>query len=229
MGELFWAYENQSVRSAGALPPVPLDLVYGMPSGPPVKDVQRAAALGRPVTPADCGPVRVISRYGFVVRCPGEVVLQRAEPPQHDRHFGENRAAFGSAVVAGGRWPQGDSGFIASWIAGSEYVKVQTGVMVFFPEDTYLYQGPLPNAQLLDGPVPDVMAAMEYPSRDRLWPLRGRRVPWASVNVIVRLPPLGMSVHIVAGAPLCWFFSVAPRPQLKLEKLPSVERTEEPG
>ena len=219
MPDLLWAFENVAVRDAGALPPVPLELDYGVPRGAPARDLPRAAALGRPVTPADCGPVRVISRYGFAVRCPGKVVLRRAGNPSADRHFADDHASFGHAVIGGDRWPQGDSGFIASWLSGSEYVKVQTGVMLFFPRDVYLYQGPLPNAQLVDGPHLDVMAGMEYPSKDRLWPAADGDLAWSSINVIVRLPPHEETVELAAGDPLCWVFAAPARSTVSLRRM----------
>ena len=221
MVDLFWAYENARVRDAGTLPPEPLDLAYGTPAGPPVRDLQRAAALGRPVTPADCGPVRVISRYGFVVRCPARTVLRRAEHPVGERVFTDTSACYGHAEVGGDPWPAGDSGFVASWISGSEYVKIQTGIMIFFPPDMYLYQGPLPNTQLLDHATAEVMAGLEYPSKDRVWTRDdGDSLAWSSINVIVRLPPPGRALQIDSGAPLAWVFPVPSRAAVHLARMP---------
>jgi len=220
MVDLFWAYENASVRDAGAFPPEPLDLAYGAPDGPPVRDLQRAAALGRPVTPADCGPIRVISRYGFVVRCPRSTVLRRAKHPANERVFTASNASYGHAEVGGDPWPAGDSGFVASWISGSEYVKIQTGVMIFFPFDMYLYQGPLPNPQLLDHVTAEVMAGLEYPSKDRVWSQDGSSYAWSSINVIVRLPAPGRTLRIDAGAPLVWVFPVLSRAAVHISRMP---------
>jgi hypothetical protein len=219
MPDLEWAFENHAVRDAGALPPEPLDLAYATRTGPPARDVQRAAAMGRPVTPADCGPVRVIANYGYTVRCPGTVTLTRAVTPARDRQHHGTTATFGHAVIGGDLWPVGDSGRIASWISGSEYVKIQTGVMIFFPRGTYLYQGPLPNSRLIAGLDLDVMAGLEYPTRKQTWPVgdaEGR--PWASINVIARLPPPGRTVTLAPGDPLCWVFAVPARSSLTLTK-----------
>lgn len=220
MPDLYWAFENPAVRDAGALPPVHLELDYGVRQGSAPKDLQRAAALGRPVTPADCGPVRVIARYGFMIRCPGRVVLKRAEHQRSERLHSPELAAFGPAEIQGDPWPVGDSGLIASWVSGSEYVKIQSGLMIFFPRDMYLYQGPLPNAQLVDGPDVEVMAGLEYSSKDRLWPDQDGHLGWASINVIARLPAPGRTVEMAAGDPLCWVFPVAARPTIRLGKLP---------
>lgn len=231
MTELFWAYENAKVRDAGALPPEPLDLDYGAPEGPMPHDLQRAAALGRPVTPTDCGPIRVISRYGFVVRCPARAVFRRTSHPISERAFADSEASFGLAEVGGDPWPTGDSGFVASWISGSEYVKVQTGIMIFFPTETYLYQGPLPNAQLLKDARAEVMAGLEYPSKARTWMHNDERLAWSSINVIVRLPPLGQSIVLEPEEPLVWVFPVSPRASLKMTRMPvpSLRRDQESG
>jgi hypothetical protein len=230
MPELLWAYENAAARDAGALPPIAFDAPYGRRTEPPSKDIQRAAALGRPVTPADCGPVRVIAQYGFAVRCPGRVTLRRAAQPTSEREFTDSTASYGQAVIGGSPWPTGDTGFVASWISGSEYVKIQTGIMLFFPRDVYLYQGPLPNSQLLPGPPVDVMAGMEYPSRDRQWLMGDTQLAWSSLNFIVRLPPVGETVRIEPGQPLGWIFPVLPRAALTLGRFtPEPQTTTESG
>jgi hypothetical protein len=102
-------------------------------------------------------------------------------------------------------------------------VKIQTGVMLFFPRDAYLYQGPLPNAQLIDGPRLDVMAGMEYPSKDRLWRTADGDLAWSSINVIVRLPRIGETVEIAAGAPLCWVFPAPTRSAVTLNRMDVAE------
>ncbi len=147
-------------------------------------------------------------------------MLQRAERHRPERFLSAERATFGFAEIGGDAWPVGDTGFIASWISGSEYVKIQTGVLLFFPRDMHLYQGPLPNAQLVDGSGLDVMAGLEYSTKDRLWPHEGTNLGWSSINVIVRLPPVGQTVEVAAGDPLCWAFLVPGRSALRLSKLP---------
>src|SRR6266545_3591810 len=87
----------------------------------------------------------------------------------------------------------------------------------------YLYQGPLPNAQLVDGLDVEVMAGLEYPSKDRLRPDRDGCLGWASINVIARLPAPGRIVELAAGDPLCWVFPVAARSAVRLSKLPLAE------
>lgn len=219
MADLYWAFENGKVRDAGALPPEPLDLAYGRPDGPAPRQIARAAALGRPVTPADCGPIRLISQYGFTVRCPGRAVLQRTMVPSDD-HATASLARSGLIEVGGDRWPVGDSGFIASWITGSEYVKIQTGIMIFFPATHYLYQGPLPNAQLNPDACADVMAGLEYPSAQRRWKHEGELLAWSSINVIVRLPPPGQRVELAAGEPLVWVFPAPSRAAVRMQRMP---------
>lgn len=219
MADLFWAFENPAAKAAGALPPSLLELNYGRREGAAPKDLQRAAALGRPITPADCGPIRVIAGYGVLVSCPGSVTLRRAESPRAERSFAPGSASFGLAEISGDGWPVGDTGLIASWIGGSEYVKIQTGIMIFFPRGMSLYQGPLPNVQLTDAPSVEVMAGIEYASKNRLWPSEGEALAWSSINVIVRLPEHGRTVKLDRGDPLCWAFPVPARSAITLKKL----------
>jgi hypothetical protein len=210
MVELIWAFENARVRDAGALPPEQLSLDYGVREPGSRTHRGHPADPNRLVTPAACGPVRVISRYGFVVRCPGELTLRRLEQPARERVFEPGLARFGLAEISGTPWPIGDTGLVAGWISGSEYVKIQTGVMILFPADVFLYQGPLPNSQLIEGYRAEVMAGLEYPNPARVLEHEGRTLNYASINVITRLPEIGEVLHLHRGDPLCWLFAVQP-------------------
>jgi len=218
MPELYWAYENAACRDAGAIVPEPPDMTYAHRTLPAAKDLAREAELGRPVLPFDCPPVRLIAGYGFQVYCPGEVVLKRADHRRRLRSFATNHASFGLADIGGDPWPQSDSGLVASWISGSEFVKIQTGIMVFFPIDTYLYQGPLPNAGLDGDGGADVMAGLEYPHAKRQREIAGATYGWSCLNVIVRLPPQGQVVKLGRGDPLAWFFAVPKRAEVSLTR-----------
>ncbi|MFV4918356.1 hypothetical protein Q5E55_009530 [Acinetobacter baumannii] len=52
-------------------------------------DLPRAVDLGREVHPYDCIPIAIIANYGFSVRCPGTVILERNETPLKERTFYE--------------------------------------------------------------------------------------------------------------------------------------------
>ncbi len=222
---LHWDYESELHEQAGALPPLRMDLDYGRQAAvSPFRDRDytarwRAVERGYRVEPADCPPIRFTSRYGVCVRCPAAVWFRRAAEPRDERVFEDDWAGYGLAEIGGASWPRSDSGFVASWIAGSEYVKLQTGLRVFYPADGCLFQGPLPNPQLLDGPAAEIMTAIEPPSRSRRVGVGGRECGVADLNLICRLPPAGEMVTLAAGTPIAWVFAVPPAPQGAIARL----------
>lgn len=205
MLDLKWAFESQLVKKYGAIPPENLDLKYALRLQKKEKDLSRAVAKGRKVHPYDCGPIAVIARYGFSVRCPGNVILERNVNILTEREFGDDYAAFGESIIKGDAWPNSDSGFIASWIAGSEYVKIQTGILIFFPKNSHLYQGPVPNSSLMDIHF-QTMAGIEYGNPIRQCTINNILYNYSSLNIIVRLPPTGETLALKRGQEIAWFF-----------------------
>jgi hypothetical protein len=214
-GLIYWRFSNPEVRSAGALPPVPLDLPYGRRSGSEKPrrgiDLQRGFVAGRPVIPSDCPPIRVISSYGFAVRTPGLVRVERNPTLLRWREYDDDSSGYGWCRVSGDRWPEGDSGYVASWISGSEFVKIQVGITVLYPTRFLLYQGPLPNLPLIDAPEPlsSIMAGLDYPRTDASELIGEQPHSRAVLNVIMRIPRQpDRPVEISAGQPLAWFMLV---------------------
>lgn len=239
---MYWRVVSDRHAKLGALPPEPADNVFGrLPVGAPVlhddlgapRDgsfngaLRRKAVRGRTVVPADCGPVRLISRFGFVARCPGEVLIRRLDEPSASAHREGEWASFGLCAVGGTRWPGSDSGFVASWLAGSEYAKIQTGVEILFDADKFLYQGPLPNRTVTDcvGTPVEVVAGLQYSRFERNEIVAGRRCGLAELNVIVKLPPAGSKLRISRGTPLCWFFQTASMQSQTLRRHPAAKCT----
>ena len=194
--------------------PQPMRLGYGIQeaSSPFRKgdeiEVDRAIHTGYRVKPADCPAVRNISRFGYVLSCPGEVRLERQETYRLERDVRQGCARFGFAVLHGDSWPGSDSDLVASWITGSDYVKIQTGIDILFPSDRQLYQGPLPNADLVATSGLTVAAGLEYFNRERSLTIDGKDYGIANMNVLVRLPQLGVTQRIAAGDPVAWFFDL---------------------
>lgn len=227
---MYWAFDNIKSKDAGAYPPEPMELSYGhRPAGSDKlrgTELQRAYAVsGREVSPADCGPVRVLSRFGHIVHAPGRITIRREEPELKWRDFQPGSSAYGRVRVGGDPWHGTESGFVASWIAGSEYIKISTGILVYFPKGYLLYQGPIPNQQLVDDPtiVPDqldVMAGMEYfvPGRSR--ELDGHTYGIAALNIIARAPYSNTIVEVRKGQAIAWFHLVAPPTSQNLKPLP---------
>jgi hypothetical protein len=225
---LFWAFDGVRSRDAGAYPPEQFAPQFGQRDDAVRGDELQRAYLtsGREVVPSDCGPIRLLARYGHVVRSPGQVVITRLDPPVRWREHNEGFSCFGSVRVSGDPWHGTESGFVGSWIAGSEYVKICTGILVIFPRSRVLVQGPLPNSILLDadhdGPPQhlDVMTGIEYFSPRRSQLVNGVRYGIAAMNVIARVPAGPGVVTIERGQPLCWFFLGLGLPEQQLGPLP---------
>jgi len=223
---LYWSYASETCRQAGALPPESLALPYGRRSDTSpfgrkdYADVWRTLEAGYETQPGDCPPIRLIAHYGFVVLCPEQVVLRRLEERAHERLIEPGRARFGWADIGGSSWPHSDSGLVASWIAGSEYVKIQTGIVVYYPKRYYLYQGPLPNHDLLPSSTPQIMAGLDYAMPQRATTIEGESYAMADINVIVRLPEVGMVVQVEKGEALVWLLPVPHKGILHLEPFP---------
>lgn len=227
---MYWAFDNIKSKNAGAYPPESLNLPYGRPPAGSDRlrgtELQRAYTVsGREVRPADCGPVRLLSRFGHVVRAPGQITIQREEPGLKWRDFQPTSSAYGRVRVGGDTWHGTESGFVASWIAGSEYVKISTGILVFFPKGRLLYQGPVPNRQLVDDTTIasdhlDVMAGMEYFVTERSREIDGRIHGIAAMNIIVRAPRSNSVVEVSKGQVIGWFHLAAPLASQNIEQLP---------
>lgn len=227
---MYWAFDNIKSKEAGAYPPDPLDLAYGHRPASAGRlrgaELQRAyVTSGREVRPSDCGPVRVLSRSGHIVRAPGRITIQREEPALKWRDFQPESSAYGRVRVGGDPWHGTESGFVAGWIAGSEYVKISTGILVFFPKGHLLYQGPIPNRQLVDEPTIatdqlDVMAGMEYFVAGRSRDIGGDTYAMAALNVIARAPQGDGIVEVNKGQAIAWFHLVAPPASQSIEPLP---------
>jgi hypothetical protein len=220
-GGLLWKYAFPGAEALGALPPKSARFRYGVPhpSSPyrrrqGFEEKWRAIEAGYEVSPADCPAIRSVSRFGWILRCPGTVNASRAAGTAAVRSFGEGYAEYGKSALRGDTWPNSDSGLVVSWIAGSEYIKVHTGIVVLFPARWMLYQGPLPNAGLQDKPLP-VMAGMETFKSSRTVIIDGQPMCVASMNAILHLPPRGGTLSIHRGEPLLWIFPVPMRPSLQ--------------
>lgn len=211
---LYWEFSSDTARAHGALPPELADFDYGRraPHDAGLKglDLQRAYLRGRQVLPSDCPPVRRIAGYGVVVRSPGAALIERDARPARERtYLADGWSSFGECRVSGDPWPEGDSGFVASWLSGSEYVKIQIGIRLYFPASMNLLQTPPPNPGLLSQvPAVEVMAGLEYPIVRTAVDINGLPHAVSVPNVIVKLPPAEHRVSIRRGDLLAWMVLV---------------------
>jgi len=212
---LLWQFSSDACKEAGAIPPEGSRLAYGrQPPESPFRThhfqtINRAIHIGYQTVPGDCPPMRLISRWGFCARVPRDTFVKRLDIPEQYRSVTPNESRFGLCAVRGDTWPEGDTGFVASWISGSEFVKIQTGIDILFPSALMLYQGPIPNSALLaGGSGAEVMAGFEAASALRVIRRDGREYGVANLNYIVRLPPAGTELILRRNDLLGWFFAI---------------------
>jgi hypothetical protein len=223
---LYWTYSSTEHRDAGAIAPIQLNLPFGqLRTNSPIRakdyaERWRLIESGERVDPSDCRPVRLLARFGFIGICPGNVVIRRLPALEKTRVFEPNYARFGELEVAGDQWPKSDSTRIASWIAGSAYAKIQTGISILYPTTHGLYQGPLPNESLLNVPYnKSIMAGIETVNGKNIVRIENQEYAVAELNVILGLPKVGDQIVIDRGEPIVWFFPVPGLKGLTLNQL----------
>lgn len=204
--KLWWAFENELVKDIGAIPPSSLDLMESkLCAHSPFRSKDRdniqniIKETNYKVKPSDCGPYRLISSYGFVSYAPIDFTIECNE--NHD------------AIINSAKWPYSENGFVAVPIAGSDYIKINTGIMVFFPKHYYLYQGPIPNAI---NTHPRVMAGLEYTKTDKTYDIENTLCGLANINIVIEKPSAGSLLKITKGKSLGWFFPLPKRNELSL-------------
>ena len=135
---IYWEREYST-----ALPPERLKLDFH-PHRPMLGnmtlDEQRAvAAGGYKVLPDDCGPVRTVGNYGWLIRCPADIKLRRTpdgvrwqSPPilPEERLLGYKTF----------------SGMYVDLILNSGYPKLCCGIRLYYPKHVGLMMKDLPNA-----------------------------------------------------------------------------------
>ncbi|ONI88208.1 hypothetical protein ALI144C_07085 [Actinosynnema sp. ALI-1.44] len=104
-------------------------------------------------------------------------------------------------------------------------MKINTGILVFFPKGHLLHQGPVPNRQLVDDPDfasarLEVMSGCEYFVPDRSRVLHGKRYGIAAINVIARAPRPGEVLDIHRGQIISWFHLSGPLVSQAVHPLP---------
>ena len=217
MTTIYWRYQSNEARAAGALPPESARFDYGERSpgqgrGATYAERWRAIESGARRAPSDCPPMRAMSHTGFVVRTPVRTILTGRDYDAQ-RSFSESMSSGGAIEVSGAPWPNSDSGYVASWIGGTEYLKLVSGIQLVCPKDLAVMQGPVPNSDLVEDAVAlDGYTAIERSTRKAL--LADGRNFIVELNFIYRAPPPRTRIVIEAGDVIGWFlpFALAPGP-----------------
>jgi hypothetical protein len=220
-----WSYLSAEHAAAGARPPRPMagepPLVRSLP--PSARGFARRWRLiesGVPAVPGDCPAIRGAAAYGWAILAPGAVTIERMRERLVERQIGEGAAAYGHAGLRGDQWPGSDSGLVASWISGSDYVKVQTGIVIHYARDQAVFQGPLPFGRIENKALNPLVTTGIERGKNRG---KGHR---CELNVIVRLPSDGECVHIACGQAIGWFFLVAMHQRADPAERPLEDREE---
>lgn len=208
---LYWTYLSPAHKAAGAMSPTTCDFPYGRfdPLSPYARRldyVERSRAIesSYKVQPSDCPPMRAMAKTGLIFRCPS---LVEAEGIQYrsDKEFSDHSSSHGALRVSGTPWPGSDSGYAASWISGSQFMKVQTGIILICPRGLGLFQGPIPNADLISDCLRLTgYSAIEYYSSRRRFLNMGDEYFTVEMNFIYKAPETGCRIEIKPGTPIGW-------------------------
>jgi hypothetical protein len=208
---LYWTFLSQAHKTAGALSPTACDFEYGRldTNSPHARhldyvDRNRAIESGYQVQPSDCPPMRAMARTGLLFRCPSFVEAERIHF-RKDRGFDDQSSSHGALRVKGAPWPGSDSGYVASWISGSQYMKIQTGIVLICPRRLGLLQGPIPNGDLISNSLQLTgYSAIEYYSSRRRFVYLQDEYFVVEMNFIYKVPDWGYRVEIQPGSPIGW-------------------------
>lgn len=207
---LFWRFRDTVSASLTRYPPEQLDLPYGKPvENSPFRTreyqvIHKGLHDGYETQPSDCPAIRAISKHGILIRNPGEV--RACLLPRRLRFpvFENDWAARDFVKVSGARLADSDSGFLASWITGSRFIKIQTGIEIYYPAEYFLLQAPIPNGLFCaPSPPPGVSSGLEFSRSARCEEIGNRKYCRTDINVIVALPNQG-ELYIEEGALLQW-------------------------
>lgn len=181
--------------------------------------ITQAIRSGYEPKPSDCPPIRLTSKYGFSIRCPGNATVEMNESFSHEKIENHDSVIYGYTKITGDKTSHSDSGYIVSWIKGSRYVKIITGIKIYFPTDYYLYQSAPPNFELIEGynPTLCVMTGIEYPHMKRRVTINN--VEYSSTDLVLVVKAKGSSLTVTKGELLGVFYLVPDISKQKLQKL----------
>lgn len=206
--------------------PSPLQTEFSHPNvveGKPyiAHDWRKKRALmetGYIVQPNDCPPIRNICSYGFEFYASGLSKVTR-----HDRRLPRktlpDSATNGFFTHSGASCSGTDSGFLTSWLANSEYIKVVTGVIVHCPVGYGLYQGGIPYRS--DSALV-ALPAIEFGNSLGTCSIRGEKYFSVELNLVCSLSV--DEVTIDRGHPLGVVYPMLPSRRVRLENLGAHEK-----
>lgn len=222
---LYWDYSFDNAMNFGATPPLNTSLGFSKPKDNGLltsKDFlskKRKIESGYIVDPNDCPAILSINNYGFIFKSPGDVKVKIKDLYISNRIIKSDKSIHGYHEIYGQYWPHSDSQKIASWISGSKYIKIHTGIIVYFPEEYILYQGPIPQGKEKDIQDFVVWEGLETYNKERSIKIDNRNYGMANINFILSPKHSNTSFEIVKGQILGVVYPILKRNKFKLEKL----------
>jgi hypothetical protein len=220
---MLWTKNDPTIE---AFPPEKASLSYGLiDQDSPFHSrnfamIQKAIQEGYKPKPSDCPPLRWTSQYGFIVRSPGKVSIRRSGIESPEKVISDSYSRYRDIEISGDKLSQSDSGFIASWITGADYFKIQTNLSLLFPTHYHLMQGPPPNSILAsEVKLKNVMLGVEYGSAQRILTIGGIEYFKTELNFIAPIPHHKEIIELEKGDIIGWFIPVMKKKDLILKEL----------
>lgn len=223
--EIFWNFNSIESKETGALPPIKTklefssfkhDSIYHLES---FIEKKRAIEKGYIVTPQDCPAIININNYGFLFKSPGNIKVTYKENYFTDKLFSNERTEHGHFIIEGDYWPRSDSDKILSWITGSKFFKIQTGIDVYFPINYSLYQGAIPFGEEYDKQGFNIWQGIEIFSKNRVIEINGKSYCICNINFIGTFKDGINSFEILKNDPIGIVYPVIPTRKIKLNQL----------
>lgn len=223
--KLYWEFASEIIMEHGAIPPIDICLELSKPNKDSLllnRDFiskKRKIESGYIVKPNDCPAILAINNYGLMFKCPGNLKVTLNDSYLDSRIISSEKSNHGFHEIIGEYWPKSDSEKIASWISGSLYTKIHTGIIVYFPKEYLLYQGEIPHGNERKSQDFAVWNGLESYNKDRGMKIHGVDYGIAEMNFIVSPKLNKTTIEIKKDEPLGIAYPVLKKNKFSIEKL----------
>lgn len=222
MINLFWEPYNSDLKEIiippkkfkGAYSQKPVDGISNIKS---LRERELKLLKGYEITPQDCPAIRHINNYGYQFFCPVDVVIERLSS-YHERRIEDDYSIYGNYKFSGDKFPIGDSGFCASWLVNPNYIKINTGIQLFYPSDIILYQGDVPFNEKIERDYVIWSGLESYNSKREVRINDDVPYAYADITFVISLNPNVDVLKIKKGTPLGIIYPVYKQNQFNLKK-----------
>lgn len=176
------------------------------------REKRQLMEAGYIIEPNDCPPIRNLCNYGYEFYSSAYVRIERLTNKQK-RKFTNNYTINGYYKYSGDICKLSDSGFYASWLGNSEYIKIITGLVVYCPVGYGLFQGNIPYYKNKDF---EVFSAIEYKNSMGVYEYQNRKYFMVEINAVIKVK--SNLLEIKRGDPLGIFYPMLKRTSINIEK-----------